>query len=548
MANGVTRRSFIKGGLAAGALATLAACGKKTSSSSASDSGSGAGTTGGTLKYYISNPVAIDPYNGQDVDGNIVIFQLFSPFCAYDWDKNEVVPNAATSWDVSDDGLTYTFHLVEGAKFHNGDAVDAKSFKRGWERLCDPTMATPGEIGYYLDPVEGAKDMQAGKATEISGLTCPDDNTFEVKLTSPMADWPTVCTYPCLVPVPQAAKDDPDSFLVAPIGNGPFQMDGKWVADQYINVKKFDGFFGTKAKLDGINFSIQKDPDTAFREFEAGNLDFAEIPTGRIKEIEGEKGTSEDGYTVTPGKQVLTGSEMSTYYLICNLKDDVIKNLAARQAISCAIDRQKICDTLFEGARKPADNLIPPVLDPDGDNSWDYCTYDADKAKKLVEDNNLSGTEISLSYNTGGGHEDIMSIIQDGLEAAGFKVKQSSQEWAAYLSSLSDGSFQIARLGWTASYPTLDAYVYPTYYSTADNNYSYYNDPDVDKAIEEARATSDDDERKAKYREINKTVGKDLPIIPIMYYSHGHVGSDRVESLFYDAGDRTHLVDASLTA
>lgn len=539
------RRTFVKGGLAASALAALAGCGKKsTSSSDSSDSAA----KGGTFKYYIGNPVAIDPYNAQESEGTQVEHILFDALTDYDWDKEEVVPKAAKSWDVSDDGLTYTFHLVEGAKFHNGDAVDAKSFKRGWERLCDPTMATPGEIGYYLDPVEGAKEMQAGKATEISGLTCPDDNTFVVKLTSPMADWPTVCTYPCLVPVPQAAKDDPDGFLLAPIGNGPFQMDGKWVADQYINVKKFDGFFGTKAKLDAINFSIQKDPDTAFREFEAGNLDFAEIPTGRIKEIEGEKGTSEDGYTVTPGKQVLTGSEMSTYYLICNLKDDVIKNLAARQAISCAIDRQKICDTLFEGARKPADNLISPVLDPDGDNSWDYCTYDADKAKKLVEDNNLSGTEISLSYNTGGGHEDIMSIIQDGLEAAGFKVKQSSQEWAAYLSSLSDGSFQIARLGWTASYPTLDAYVYPTYYSTADNNYSYYNDPDVDKAIEEARATSDDDERKAKYREINKTVGKDLPIIPIMYYSHGHVGSDRVESLFYDAGDRTHLVDASLTA
>lgn len=539
------RRTFVKGGLAASALAALAGCGKKsTSSSAASDSTA----KGGTFKFYIGNPVAIDPYNAQESEGTQVEHILFDALTDYDWDKEKVVPKAAKSWDVSDDGLTYTFHLVEGAKFHNGDTVDAKSFKRGWERIANPKMATPSDINYHLAPIEGYDEMNSGDATEISGLTCPDDNTFVVKLKYPMADWPYVCAHPALAPVPKAALDDPDSFLVAPIGNGPFQMDGKWVSDQYINVKKFDDYYGTKANLDAINFSIQKDPDTAYREFEAGNLDFCQIPSGRIKEIEGDKGTSEDGYTVTPGKQVLTGAETAIYYLCFNLQKKELQDLNVRKAINLAIDRQKICDTLFEGSRKPADGAIPTILDKDNDNSWEYAKYDADAAKKLVSDNNLGSIELELDYNSGGGHEDIMSIIQDGLEAAGFKVKQSSQEWAAYLSSMSEGSFFMGRLGWIADYPTMDNFIYPNFYTGSDNNYGKYSNTEVDKAIDEARQTEDDDERRAKYREINKKIGEDLPIAPIMFYAHNHVGSDRVQKMYYDPQGKAELGSASITA
>ena len=549
MAQQLTRRTFVKGGLAASALAALAACGKKDDTSSASgDATTTEGASGGTFKYYINNPVAIDPYNTQEDQGTKVEYMLFDALTDYDWDKSEIVPKAAESWDVSDDGLTYTFHLVEGAKFHNGDPVDAASFKRGWERICDSSMPTPSEINYHLDPVEGAKEMVAGEATEISGLSCPDDTTFVVKLTAPMADFPYVCAHPALAPVPQAALDDPESFLVAPIGNGPFKMDGEWVADQYINVVRNDDYYGEKAKLDGVNFSIQKDPDTAYREFEAGNMDFAQVPTGRLEELKSSKGVSEDGYTTTPGKQVLTGAETSIYYLVCNLEDETMKNPVVRQAISLAIDRQKICDTLFEGSRQPADNFFPAVLDPGQDNGWENCSYDPDAAKKLVDDNGLAGTKITLSYNSGGGHEDIMSIVQAGLEAAGFTVTQSSMEWAAYLSALGDGSYQIGRLGWIADYPTLDNFLYPNFYSTADNNYSKYNNPDVDAEMMEARQITDDEERKAKEREINQEIGKEMPVIPVMFYSHNYVGGDNVQEMYLDPQGKAYLQTASLVS
>ena len=534
----VGRRTFVKGGLAAGAVTALAACGKKSGSDS-SDSGS----TGGTMKFYINDPVAIDPYNTQESEGTQVEHILFDSLTDYDWDKEEVVPKAAESWEANDDATEFTFHLVEGAKFHNGDTVDAASFKRGWERICDPNMETPSEINYHLSMVEGYDDMVNGDATELSGVTCPDDYTLVVKLSAPMADFPYVCSHPALAPVPQAALDDPDGFLLAPIGNGPFQMDGEWESGQYINVKRFDDYYGDAATLDAVNFSIQKDPETAYNEFEAGNMDFCQIPTGRIEELADEAGESEDGYTVTPDHRVLLGAEASVYYLTVNLEDETMSDINVRRAMSLAIDRDKIIDKLFEGSREAADCVFPPVIDDDDSNAWEYCKYDAEQAQQIVDDNNLAGTTITLSYNSDGGHEDIMSIIQEDLEAVGFQVEQSSMEWASYLDSLGSGNYQVGRLGWIADYPTMDNFIYPNFYSTADNNYEKYNNPDVDEAIDAARQIVDDDDRKAAYREINQTIADDLPIIPIMFYSHNHIGSENLSEFFYDPqgkGDFAH--------
>ena len=542
---GVSRRTFVKGSLAASALAALAACGKNNNAASTND-GTVKASEGGTFKFYISDPVAIDHYNLQESEGTQVGHVLFDSLVEWDWDKGEVKAKAAESWEINDDNTVFTFHLKD-AKFHNGDPVTSESFKRGWQRLVDTTMTTPGEIGYHLAPVVGYDEMAAGEATELTGLTCPDDKTFVVTLKEPMADFLAVCCHPGLAPAPQAAIDDAANYLLAPIGNGPFMMDGKWESGQYINVKRFDDYYGDEPALDAINFSIQKDPKTAYSELEAGNMDFCQIPTGRFAELTEKYGSSVDGYTISPSRQTLAGAEASVYYLAVNLEDETMANKDLRHAIGLAINRQNIVDTLYEGVREPADNVFPPIIDKKG-GSWEYAKYDPEAAKKIIDEKGLAGTTIKLSYNSGGGHEDIMSCIQADLTAVGLNVEQDTKEWAAYLQGLTDGDFQMGRLGWIADYPTLDNFIFPNFYSTADNNYSRYNNPEVDAAIDDARKIVDEDDRKDAYRKINQMIADDMPIIPIMFYAHQHVASDRVNELYYNAQGIADLGHASLRA
>ena len=551
----LNRRQFVGGALAASALAALAGC---TSNNGGTANGSAAGSAAveaptvgeGYLSYYLSEPAYIDPYNGQENQGMAVIHACFDSLLTWDYDTNEPTPLAAASLPtVSDDGLTYTFTLREGATFHNGDPVDAESFKRGWERVASPDMKTPSDIAYHLAPIAGYEEFHAGDADEITGVVAVDDLTLQVTLVAPMADFPAVCCHPSLVPVPQAALDDPASFLEQPIGNGAFKMDEPWQHNQYILCSRFADYNGPVVPtIDGVYFSIQADPDTAFRGLQAGEIDFCNVPVGQIQDTIDQYGQSDDGFTVTPGKQVLTGTELSTYYLICNLEDENLSKPEVRRALSLAINRDNIVESLFEGYREPANSIMPLSIDNNEENIWNYCRYDLDEAKQILSDAGIdpSTIEITLDYNSGGDHEDIMSSIQSDLEALGVKVTQNTMEWAAYLESLSDGNYMLARLGWTADYPIMDNFLYPNFYSTADNNYNHYNNPEVDQAILDARQIPDEEQRRAAYRTICHTIGEDMPIIPIMFYAHNYVGSERLNSFFYDAATIPHFENAEL--
>lgn len=551
----MSRRTFVGGSLAASALATLAGCATAGNSDGGSD-GSGVVSSGNMLTYYINNPVCIEPYNVQEDQGTTVEYQLFDTLLDYDFEKNEIVPLAAESYEVSEDATQFTFHLVEGAKFHNGDAVDAASFKRSWERICNPNTREndPSVISYHLSMVKGYDEMQAGNAEALEGVEAVDDLTLKVTLTQSYADFPYVCTHPALAPVPQAALDDVEGFYLAPIGNGPFQMDGAWEDGQYISIKRFDDYYGEKkATLDSVYFNIQKDLETAYKEFQAGNIDIASIPTSQTTSAVDTYGESSDGYTITPGSQVLLGDEPSTYYLCVNVKDEVLQDVNLRKAISLAINRQAICDTLFDGTRSPAGNIIPPGINGYEEGAWEYSKYDVDAATKILDENYPAdddgdrGISITLMCNSDGGHAQIMESIQGDLANVGITAEISTEEWAAYLDDLQAGNYQIGRLGWIADYPIMDNFLYPLFYTGNGDNRSQYSNTEVDKAMMDARSVIDDDQRTSALQAVNKTIGEDMPVIPLMYYKHGMVGSERIESLYIDPQKKPDFAAATVT-
>ena len=551
----MNRRTFVKGGLAASAMAALVACGKKGGDTSAA---SGSAAEGGTLSYYINNPSAIDPYDLEEDQGMMVGYQLFDALTTYDFTKNELVGLAAESWDVNDAADEFTFHLVKGAKFHDGTTVTSKSFKQGWERILNPNTSTEhaSAIGYHLAMVDGYSELSAGDATELKGVTCPDDDTLVVKLSQAYADFPYVCMHPALSPVPDCALEDFDTFFFAPVGNGPFKMDGKWEDGQQINLVRFDDYsYGEKAKLDGIHFNIQKDVQTAYTEFQAGNLDVAQVPTTQLKDAISQYGESEDGYTATTGKEVLTGDELSIYYLMLNVNDEQLKDKDLRHALSLAINRQAICDTVFEGTREPAGGIVPPGIKGYVENEWADSRYDVDAAKKILDEkypadaNGKRNLSIALTYNLDGDHKAVMEMVMADWSALGIETSSNTAEWASILSNTyPNADFQVGRLGWIADYPIMDNFLYPLFVTGGDNNYGQYSNADVDKGLLEARAIASDDDRVAKYQEVDKLIAEDMPVIPLFYYKHQMVCSQRVKSLYMDPQKLCDMSTVELSA
>lgn len=529
----LSRRSFVAGALATGAALAMAKPGFEASVAVADE----AAVDGGTFKYYINDPVSIDPYNVQEDQGMQVCNALFDALTAFDGKEGKLVGKAATSWEANEDATEFTFHLREGATFHNGEPVTAQSFVYAWNRLCDPNTdpANPSVVSYHLAMVDGYDDVAAGVAGSALNIEAKDDYTFVVHLNMSYADFPYIVSHLATSPVPEAAKDI-DTYKLSPIGNGAFKMEGKWESGQYIKVVRNDAYWGDKAHVDGVDFDIYLDPDTAYFEFQAGNLDCTQIPSGRISAVAGEYGVSSDGFTANPGEQTLLGSEDSIYYLTCNNQDALFGNQHLRKAVSYAINRQAICDVVFEGTRVPADNFITPGIDGYEEGAWEAAKYDVDAAKEELElakkDLGVDSFKIKLSCNSGGGHEDVMQMVQANLKTIGIEAEIDTAEWATYLQKLQDGDYQIGRLGWIADYPIMDNFLYPMFYTGNGDNRSQYSNPEVDEELNAARAIVDDQERIAALQAVNRKIADDFPVIPVMFYRHTIVCSGRVNNMY----------------
>lgn len=544
----VTRRSFLKtGALAAGVTAQIAGCGRKQP---AAGDGSAA-ATGARLTYYLSNPTCIDPYNKADVAGDIVAKQLFDNLTYYDYQKEELTPLAAESWESNDDATEFTFHIAKGNTFHNGDPVDAQSFKRGWERVCDPsTNDDPSVQASYYQVIEGYDAMQSGDAKELSGVTCPDDYTLVVKLTIPFGDFPLITSIASSAPVPQAALDDPAAYGKAPIGNGPFMMDGEWEDGQSINLLRFEDYKGDKPLISGVTFSIQKDMETGYREFQGGNIDICDVPVSAIESARGEMEESEDGYTLgDDDKRLAFGDMPGIYFLAVVDTDPVLQDVNLRRAISLAIDREAICETIYQGTRVPADDILPKSMPGYKENAWEYSHYDADAAKELLDQyypadaDGKRGIELKLAFNGDGDHKPIMEAVQASLEKVGIDCELDMMDWGALNDAWDAKDYQISRFGWQAAYPSPDNIIEQLFKTGNFNNCFNYSNPDVDAAIDAARAIPDDEERIAAYQEIDKMVQADMPVIPLMSYKLSKAASTRVKHAYICPSEATRMTD-----
>lgn len=531
----VNRRTFVKGCLATAGALGAAGLARNLAAPAPALADGAEPQQGGTLLYYISNPTSIDPFDLEEFNGIAVAFQLFDTLTYYDYATQTLSPLACESWEANEAADEWTFKIREGCTFHDGTKVTAASFKYGWDRLCDPnTAANPSVVSYHLGSVEGYDEAVSGAAEGLSGVTCPDEMTLQVKLAHPYADFAYVVSAPALAPIPDCAKDNFNEYTLAPVGNGPFKMSGKWEDGQYIDLVRNDDYWGEKPLLDGIHFSIIKDSTTAYLEFEAGNLDECDVPPARVDEAIALYGESEDGYVAEPGKQVLTGSMLYTSYLGLNVTDPALEDKRVRQALSLAINRQAICDVIYQGNATPAGDIVPMAMEGNDESRWTYSAYDPEKAKQLLDEAGFPAgadgmrdinLEILVSASKSDTSEFQMYIAD--WAAVGINVQMNQMEYATMLSNYTAGTYQIGSRGWYADYPIMDNFLYSLMYTGVGDNVSHYSSEEFDAKLDEARSTLDDAERVKLMEEADAIAAEDVPIIPVVHKGLSKVGSGR---------------------
>lgn len=489
--------------------------------------------SGGVFTYFLQEPLSIDPLNSQEAEGIQVIKELFDGLVDYDPKTMKVIPALAKSWKSDPEGLSYTFNLRRGVKFHNGREVTASDFKYAWERVA--AKGSGSNVVYHLAPIKGFDEMQDGKAKHLSGVKVKGKYTLVVTLSYPFSDFPVILGHPVFSPVPkEAVEKDPEAFSESPVGNGPFAMAEPWNHRENIKVKKNKNYYGRKALLDGVEFRIFADLDTAFLEFKSGSLNYTPIPLGQVK------ATVEE----FKNNAIVGKPQLSVDLLGFDIKSKPFKgNKNLRKAVDAAIDREGISDNIFENTRVPAAALYPPELAKKPATAT--TSRRLAKAKRLMKRAGYPGgkglPKIRLAYVAEGDNEQFAQAIQASLSDIGINVELYGLEYGAFMDRLFENKLKMFIFNWSADYPTPDTFVYPLFFSESENNVFGYKNKDFDKALLDARMSVDPKERQKRYLEAQSIVLSDMPAVPLLYRGSAALHSRDVRGFIRTAQDGTPL-------
>jgi len=389
--------------------------------------------------------------------------------------------------------------------------------------------------GYLINYVRGGSKLQKGEVKNLDEAITADDNamTLKVVLEKPQADFAAIVVHPFFGPLPEkevSKLDDQNKWgKGVMIGNGPFKMETA-ASEQEVVLVRNDKWAGNvlgdkKAKLDKLVFKISKDPESAYTDFESGNLMTASIPSGQYADAMAKYGNS------------VSSPTLGSYHFDFGFTDPMIggdKNVKLRQAISLAIDREQINQKVYEGSRNLPTGIVMPGIPGFKEGICKYCKFDVDAAKKAFDEwkaagNSLSGP-ITIDLNTGGGHEDVVSIVQENLKAIGIDSKTNPVS-EKYFGTMADGGCHFCRAGWYADYPTYGNFMYDLWSSESigGNNLGSFSDPKFDDLVNKAQAEPDDAKRAKLYQDAEAYLLNDaVAVVPINWYNGDQVYSDKV--------------------
>jgi peptide/nickel transport system substrate-binding protein/oligopeptide transport system substrate-binding protein len=523
-----TRLGLLALGTAAALTLVLASCGGKPQAT---------GTQPFVVSFGLSEPKHLIPSNCTEEMGHDVLDALFVPLV--EWDDKWVPRELAAESITSPDNKVWTIKLRAGWTFHNGEPVTADSYINAWNAGAWGPNAH--DANYFFSKIEGYGELnpldakQAPTVKKLRGLKKKDELTFEVTLQEPYVNFKSMLGYTPFFPLPDAAFADvannqlDPAFEEAPIGQGAFQMKGKWQHDSLIQLVRYEGYAGpVKPVIDGIDFKIYQKLPTQYQDLLAGQLDIVpQIPLENIANAPAELGSrfrQSMGSTI----QILA---FPTY-------DKRFAKVEIRKAISMAIDRDQIVHTIFSDAQVSLRSFVAPFLPGYRENTCgEACEFNPARARALFEaagGAKAVGGRIEFAYNVDGGHKPWIDAACNqirtnlGVECVGNPQPKFADLLRKAKAKESMGLF---RMGWVADYPVLENYLGPLYATTGSSNYYGYSNAEYDRLLAAGDRAATPEEAIKLYQQAEDILTRELPVLPLRYMQNTFGVSARIANV-----------------
>lgn len=528
-------------------LSVLAGCSSKKADKAASASKQ-------ELVYNLgSDPKTLDPGLNESVDGAIVAVNAFEGLAKLD-DKDKAIPGQAEKWEVSDDKLTYTFHLKKDLKWSNGDPLKASDFEYAWKRVLNPETASV--YSFQLLYIKGAQAYNEGKGSvDQVAIKATDDNTLVVTLESPCPYFLELTASPTYMPLNQKvveANKDWAKDAKTLVSNGPFKFTDYKIKDQIVLEKNENYTDKDKVKLNKLTMKMVTENTSAWASYKSGQFDMVDsVPTSEIVKA-------------VQDKTATTFPNLGVQYVDINVSEKakeidpeaakVLSNVKFREALSNAIDRKAIVENVLKAGQTPAFSFVPlGINDPDGKDFASKKYFepqgDIEKAKKLLAEAGYPDGQglpkLTILYNPEGGNGEVFQAIQDMWKKIGVNVELQTQEWKVFQSTRNAKKYQIARGAWSGDYSDPMTFL-DLFDSKSPSNEVGYNNPKYDQLVRSAKTEVDAKKRFDLMRQAEDILMADMPIIPLYYatYTKGikdYVKGVRVSPLGFVFFDRASI-------
>ena len=528
----------------AGALAvSLAACGSSASTGTTTATGEAAdaaeaGSTGFTVQLG-PNPETLDPALNAAIDGGNTLITIEEPLLIID-ENNEVQPGQAESYEVSDDGLTWTFHMRDGLKWSDGSDLTAADFEYSFKRLASPDTAAPyaetvvGMIDGYQDAI-GNPDEDGNTTTDpdwdaLNVHASEDGKTLTVQLSYPCSYFDKLASFVATSPVQKATVEangdawctEPDTYVC----NGPYMIT-EWTPSERIVLSKnpyyVGGWDSSKIVSDTITLLLLEDSSASYAAYNSGEAQLVkDVPTDEIPSLT----RAEDG------GDFYLDEIMGTYYISLNDQEEPFTDVRVRKALSLAIDRDYVANTIMQGIYTPATALVGPgIVDENGyfmDNANGGEPYISDdyeanleEAKSLLAEAGYPDGEgfptITYSANDSGYHIPVAEYLQQAWGELGITMNIDKVEWSSFIPMRRAGDYDISRNGWSMDYND-PSNMLELFTTNNGNNDGKYANPEFDQVIEDSRV-ADKTTHFEKLHEAEDILMNDAACIPVAYYN-----------------------------